>query len=215
MILGGGFLRPDVAGPTRTRAGQRQMDPERDKAIAAAVLQVLAEVGYRGLTMDEVALTAGVSKATIYRRWSTKRDLLVALLEVASEDCFVTSDRGSLRGDLLAFMRSVADVLQGPSGAATRAIIGQLWEEPALAEAYRAGPLMAWDRTVGEILARAVGRGEIQREVTRSVAVQAGPAILLQLWFLRGRLLDEATVAAIVDDVMLPVLAPGARDEPA
>src|SRR3712207_5473935 len=65
------------AGPMRSSRGGRPRDPSRDDAIRAAILRLLAEVGYGALTMDAVAAEAGVGKATIYRRWRTKHDLVV------------------------------------------------------------------------------------------------------------------------------------------
>lgn len=205
VTVGPGFAELTAHEPVRTRRSDSVLDRSRDRAIVRAVLKVLAEVGYRGLTMDEVALVAGVSKATIYRRWSSKVELLVSVLLVARDSAAVT-DTGSLRGDLLAFMSMVADLLHGPTGKATRAVIGQIAEEPALAEAYRAGPLTWWDEAIGEILERAQLRGEVAPHTVDSVPLQAGPAIFLQLWYLRGRPLDEATVTAVVDDVMIPLL---------
>jgi AcrR family transcriptional regulator len=187
------------------------MDPARDKTIAAAVLQVLVEVGYRGLTMDEVAMAAGVSKATIYRRWSSKEDLVLSFLEVASDDAILSADTGSLRGDLLLFMNSTVETLQGPIGRATRAVIGAVAEEPAVAEAYRRGLLCSWDTSFGEILARAAARGEVDPAVGTRVASYAGGATVLQLWYLRGQPLDDAAVTAIVDEVMMPLLASRTR----
>src|SRR3954451_21790766 len=59
------------------RRGGRPRDPSRDEAIRAALLRLLGEVGYGGLPMDALAQAAGVGKATIYRRWRTKQDLIV------------------------------------------------------------------------------------------------------------------------------------------
>ena len=63
--------------PARSSRGGRPRDPSRDGVIRAAILRLLAEVGYGALTMDAVAAEAGVGKATIYRRWRTKQDLVV------------------------------------------------------------------------------------------------------------------------------------------
>jgi AcrR family transcriptional regulator len=65
--------RKRARGPTR-----RPLDPAKDQAITEAVVDVLDRLGYSGFTMDEVALAAGVGKAAIYRRWSSKTDLLVS-----------------------------------------------------------------------------------------------------------------------------------------
>src|SRR3569623_483303 len=64
----------DVVRPSR---GGRPRDPSRDSVIRAAILRLLADIGYGALTMDAVASEAGVGKATIYRRWRTKQDLVV------------------------------------------------------------------------------------------------------------------------------------------
>src|SRR6476619_2713237 len=65
----------EIPRPSR---GGRPRDPSRDGVIRAAILRLLADVGYGALTMDAVASEAGVGKATIYRRWRTKQDLVVA-----------------------------------------------------------------------------------------------------------------------------------------
>ena len=72
-----------------------------------AVLEVLADVGYAGLTMDAVAATAGVSKATIYRRWRTKADLLVSVISTASDQSLIVPDTGRLRDDLVALLTAL------------------------------------------------------------------------------------------------------------
>src|SRR4028119_1819367 len=61
----------------RSSRGGRPRDPSRDGVIRAAIMRLLADVGYGALTMDAVAAEAGVGKATIYRRWRTKQDLVV------------------------------------------------------------------------------------------------------------------------------------------
>lgn len=203
---GGGFPSRTEAMPARTRTGEAGLNLSRDRAIADAVFTVLADVGYRGFTMDEVALAAGVSKATIYRRWSSKSELLVNCLKAAGDEALVTTDNGSLREDLLAFLRSVAVGLEGSGGQVTRSVIGELAEDPALAEAYRNGPLARWDEAVTRILERAEQRGEVDPGMSKSLAVQAGPATLLQLWFLRGYPIDDTFLKALVDEVMLPLL---------
>lgn len=61
----------------RASRGGRPRDPSRDGVIREAILRLLGDVGYGALTMDAVAAEAGVGKATIYRRWHTKQDLVV------------------------------------------------------------------------------------------------------------------------------------------
>ncbi len=88
---------PETARPSR---GGRPRDPSRDGVIREAILRLLGEVGYNALTMDAVAAEAGVGKATIYRRWRTKQDLVVDTVSVMNQSLATPVDTGSLEGDV-------------------------------------------------------------------------------------------------------------------
>jgi AcrR family transcriptional regulator len=192
----------------------RPLDPALAEPIRAAALKVLADVGYRGLTMDEVAFVAGVSKATIYRRWPSKVDLLVHVIDSASDEALVAVDTGSLRDDLVALLGAMADILAGPGGGASRALLGVLDAEPALAEAYRRGPLARWDGAFRQAFARAAARGEVAPGVEDSLAAASGPGILIQNWLILGQEVQGEFVVRVVDEVMMPLLTPGAAAPP-
>src|SRR6201986_4457724 len=89
-------------------AGQRRPgrppDPGYDKAILDAVLEILFDKGYAGLTIDGVAARTGVGRPTIYRRWSSKPALVIAALS-QSVGLSPAPDTGRLQDDLLAFQR--------------------------------------------------------------------------------------------------------------
>ncbi|MGK5114458.1 MULTISPECIES: TetR/AcrR family transcriptional regulator [unclassified Geodermatophilus] len=196
--------RPPSA-PARTRSGVRRLDPARDQAIAAAVLEVLGRDGYAALTMDAVALAAGVGKATIYRRWSSKSELLLGVMDVLGE-LIVAPDTGTLREDMLGLLTSTLDLLAGPPGRATRSLIGAVLDDCVLAEAFQRGPLAHWDRAWATVLDRAVERGEVSRAAADSLAVEAGTAVVALRWLVTGRTLDADVVRELVDGVMLPLL---------
>jgi AcrR family transcriptional regulator len=206
VTVGDGFLRSSASLPMRTRESGGPLDPEKDRAIASAVYEVLADVGYSGFTMDEVALAAGVGKAAIYRRWSSKVDLLASFIDVGVDDTLVMPDTGSLRGDLVALLQSLLEVLGGPGGRATRAVLNAVIDDPTLAEAYHRGPLERWRRAFGEVFARAVERAEIAPGAGVSLGAEAGPAILVQRWLVSGKALDPSVATAVVDEVMMPLL---------
>src|ERR687893_476350 len=111
------------AGPVRSSRGGRPRDPSRDSVIRAAILRLLAEVGYGALTMDAVAAEAGVGKATIYRRWRTKQDLVVDTISDLNRAEATTPDTGSLDGDLRQMMRQMVGVINGPAGAETLSLL--------------------------------------------------------------------------------------------
>ncbi|CCH87438.1 Transcriptional regulator, TetR family [Modestobacter italicus] len=198
-----------MASPVRGRAGgpgRRPLDRAKDQAITAAVVDVLARLGHSGFTMDEVALAAGVGKAAIYRRWSSKTDLLVSYTEGSIEGTLDLADTGSLRTDLVALLGSAAAHFNGPAGRANRALLSAVHDDPVLAAAYHAGPVAQWGDAFRQVFDRAVRRGEICPDAASSVAGEAGAAILVQRWLLHGAHIDEALVADVVDDVVLPLL---------
>ncbi|MCW2704214.1 MAG: Transcriptional regulator, TetR family [Blastococcus sp.] len=202
-----GSSAPRLA-PKRCR--NRPLDRAKDDAITAAVQDVLARMGYSGLTMDEVAVVAGVGKAAIYRRWTSKEDLLVSFIQESIVDVLVV-DTGSLRSDMIVLLKSVVEHMEGLAGRAHRALLSAVHDDPVLAEAFHGGPLARWSGAFAAVFDRAVERGEIVPGAGTSVAAEAGPAILMQRWLLGGAALDEALVTAVVDEVMLPLLLPEDR----
>src|SRR3982751_3225788 len=161
---------PDVARPSR---GGRPRDPSRDGGVRRAILRLLADVGYGALTMDAVAAEAGVGKATIYRRWRTKQDLVVDTISELNRAEAAPPDTGSLEDDLPLMLRSMVRVISGPVGAATLSLLSTVPHQPALAEAFRKGPLAVWRTAFGEVWTRAERRGELRPGVTGSLSAEA------------------------------------------
>jgi AcrR family transcriptional regulator len=196
----------DMPRPSR---GGRPRDPSRDGVIRAAILRLLADVGYGALTMDAVASEAGVGKATIYRRWRTKQDLVVDTISDLNRAEASPPDTGSLEGDLRQILRSLVTVIKGPTGAATLSLLSTVPHQPALAEAFRNGPLAVWRHSFEEIWARAERRGEVRPGVAGSVAAETTSALLVQRWLLTGKPVDEAYADEVLDTVVLPLIRVG------
>jgi AcrR family transcriptional regulator len=120
------------------RRGGRPRGPSRDEAIRAALLRLLGEVGYGGLTIDALAQAAGVGvgvgvgKATIYRRWRTKQDLIVDSISDLGSLLTVPPDTGSLREDLRQFMHLLAETTRSPVGAMLRSLVPAMHHHPEL-----------------------------------------------------------------------------------
>jgi AcrR family transcriptional regulator len=197
---------PPTADAVRSSRGGRPRDPSRDGVIRAAILRLLADVGYGALTMDAVAAEAGVGKATIYRRWRTKQDLVVDTISDLNRDQARTPDTGSLEGDLREMMHTFVDVVNGPTGAATLSLLSTVPRHPALAEAFRNGPLTVWSRSFEQVWQNAEARGEIDPAFRTSVAAEAISALLVQRWLLTGRPVDEAFADEVLDTVVLPLV---------
>jgi AcrR family transcriptional regulator len=194
---------PDVV---RSSRGGRPRDPSRDGVIRAAILRLLADVGYGALTMDAVAAEAGVGKATIYRRWRTKQDLVVDTISELNRAEATPPDSGSLEGDLRQMLRQMVAVINGPAGAATLSLLSTVPHQPALAEAFRNGPLAVWRHAFEQIWARAEQRGEVRPGIAGTVLSEATSALLVQRWLLTGEPVDEAYADEVLDTVVLPLL---------
>ena len=190
----------------RPSRGGRPRDPSRDGVIRAAILRLLADVGYGALTMDAVASEAGVGKATIYRRWRTKQDLVVDTISDLNRAEATPPDTGSLEGDLRAMLRSLVSVITGPTGAATLSLLSTVPHQPALAEAFRNGPLAVWRQSFEDIWARAEERGEVRPGIAGSVIAETTSALLVQRWLLTGKPVDEAYADEVLDTVVLPLV---------
>jgi AcrR family transcriptional regulator len=191
--------------PVRPSRGGRPRDPSRDGVIRAAILRLLADVGYGSLTMDAVAAQAGVGKATIYRRWRTKEDLVVDTIAELHHLDSAPPDTGSLEGDLRALLRSLVAVVTGPLGAATLSLLSTVPHQPALADAFRSGPIGAWRSAFDEAWERAEKRGEVRGDAGPLTAETAS-ALLVQRWLLTGQPVDDAFADEVLDRVVLPLV---------
>jgi AcrR family transcriptional regulator len=196
-------LTTDVARPSR---GGRPRDPSRDGVIRAAILQLLAEVGYGALTMDAVASEAGVGKATIYRRWRTKQDLVVDTISDLAQAAGPLPDTGSLEGDLRAMMHGYVAVLNGPTGSALKSLLSTIPHHPALAEAFRTGPVEEWRKGFEEVWARAEQRGEVPAGMEHTMIGETVGAVLVQRWLITGWPLDDAVADEALQTVVMPVI---------
>ena len=148
---------------------ERRRGRPRTEGVRAAVVEALiglvAEQGFNGTSMDEVAERAGVSKATIYRRWPSKDALIIDAHRSMLDDAGPT-DTGSLRGDLFALLDRVADALEDERIAGMmQASVGEMLTNPELSTVFREQVLLPRLALVGEIFNRARARGEVGAHV--------------------------------------------------
>src|SRR5918911_2879468 len=133
---------------------------DREAELFAAVLDLLREVGYDRLTMDAVSARAHVSKATIYRHWPAKADLVADTLRHQHFDRVRVPDTGTLRGDLLATLNQVAEMCFADCPV-LQAIGFAMQSNPELAEIVRAQVMPEARCNDDTIIRRAVERGEL------------------------------------------------------
>lgn len=179
----------------------RPRSPEADRAIIDATLALLREQGYPNLTMAGVASRAGVSTATLYRRWPSKEDLVVGVLEqTAGESRPAVPDTGSLGGDLGALLRDMADSLNGEGGQLLEGLLSETVRNKDLAETLRRRLTVPRQRELSAILDRAEQRGEIDTAAApdRSVVTSLITGALYERLLISG----EPTTTDVVDSLV-------------
>ncbi|PZH12157.1 TetR family transcriptional regulator [Streptomyces sp. NTH33] len=192
----------EVASPRRSR-----LTPEREAELYEAVLDLLREVGYDALTMDAVAARTRSSKATLYRQWGGKAELVVKAIRHDKRARTEEIDTGTLRGDLHALVAQEDDCTVERNSALLRGVAMAIHHNPDLRHALReqlVEPEMAEFR---RMLQRAVDRGEIRPDC---------PALEFLLHMMVGglatrTLLDEQPptqtfLTSYIDAVVLPAL---------
>lgn len=205
---------PGSAGPATAGAGGgpqrgRPRSEQADRAIMTAALELLAERGVAGMSIEEVAARAGVGKATIYRRWSSKGALALDAFLVEFKQQQPLPDTGTLRGDLRAELRAwITAVTRTPAGRILGDLIGEAQHDEELAASYRERVLEPLRQQHRIMLDRAIARGEIPAGSDREVILDLlfGAA---QHRLLLGHLpLTDDFVREVVDVIVAGLQAP-------
>lgn len=180
----------------------------RERAILDAALDLVAEVGYDRMSIDALAARARSSKATIYRRWPGKAQVVGdALRRKACAAEMEVPDTGSLRGDLLAAMIARRDTLTGEDADLFIGLLAAARHDPELASALHGQLQDDKAHLAGVIVARAVARREVPPTADPSLIQDIVPAVLITRVVLLRQPTDDAFLAHIVDDVVVPLLA--------
>ena len=161
------------------RKSGRPRDAGVDEAILDAALQSLIELGFDAMSVEGVAALAGVGRPTIYRRWPSKEDLIVAAIR-RLHAALPVPDTGSLRGDLLSVVATLT------SGAAWPLIdrllprlLGEAAAHPMLAQVLQEDILQPRLAELAIIVERARPRGEIRADLEASVALDLVASLFL------------------------------------
>ncbi len=170
-----------------------------DRAILDAALGEYARHGLDGLSVDAVAMRAGVSKATIYRRYPSKVDLVVAAAFSIAEETAPKPDTGTLRGDLGVALANLRALLDDPVlGAATRMLVFDAVQNDELGQMH-AEFVQARREGTFDAFRRAIARGELRDDVDFDLAADMLSAPLFYRHLVMRRPVDDAYLDEIVD----------------
>jgi AcrR family transcriptional regulator len=170
---------PSSRGRPRSAASQ--------EAILAAAFRILVERGYNAMSIEAVAASAGVGKATVYRWWASRGDLAVDAFFAATADELAIPETGLAERDFRVQITALADLLRGQRGMALAAMLGGGLSDPRLAGSLNSRWIEPRRRWGFERLSRAVANGEClpATNVPAALGILYGP-IYTPLLFGRG-----------------------------
>lgn len=196
---------PDATIPSDDAPKGRPRDPSRDEAITTAALDLLVRDGYDRFSIEAVASLAGVGKATVYRRWSNKAELVIDAMATV-KPVIDSVDTGSLDGDVDLMIAASSSRPNQRLLQIMASICSALPREPELLTAFRSRFTEPRIAAITAILHRARRRGELGEDVDIDMAASLVPSLMLQRVLMTGQPAGRAYAEKVVGSVLLPVL---------
>jgi AcrR family transcriptional regulator len=189
-------------GPGRPRSEKAR------KAVIQSTLALLKRVGFNELSIESVAARAGVGKATVYRWWPNKAELVIASFVYAVEEELRFPSSGPVLASIHEQMRRWVLIFRSPLGQIVATVIGAGQSEPEILEAFRAHWVEPRRREARRLLRLAMKNGEIRADLHPDTVLDLlyGPLYLRLL--LKHAPLNENFVNAVFR-VVSPALSPG------
>ena len=187
----------------------RKRDHTLDERIIEAAINILAEAGFDGMTMDMVAAGAKTGKSAVYRRWSSKAELVRdALIGMSRHSVELNKlpDMGTLRSDLLALLKPYSTE-NSERKVRVLAGLGSFFSaHQKLAEEAIAGIFEPWTEVNRKLMRRAAERGEISAQANIELACQVIVAMNFYRTTKQNKSFDKNSYMALLDDILLPSL---------
>ncbi|UED88053.1 TetR/AcrR family transcriptional regulator [Streptomyces profundus] len=198
--------------PTTPRSMGRPRNRHADTAILQATVTLLGESGFQGLTMDQVAQRAGVGRATVYRRWRSKEEMIISALDTLMAD-FDVKVTGDLHEDLFALTCWLRDgLLNAPEGRLLPHLAAQAVSNPNFPSSHMDTWVCPWRDAVEAVLTRGVQEGLVRQDVNLiSIVDMLGGVVILRLFLGHGRPLADDQIQDMIDAVLGGALVRGAE----
>lgn len=180
--------------------------PERRTAICQATCELLAKVGYDRMTMDAIANQAKASKATIYRMWPDKPQLVAEALKCQFGPSPALTDTGSLRGDLMAMMTLACESAKSAAGEVIAGVLTAAAHDRRLASALNEMVFADKAKLHADLVRRAAERGEVDPGTDPALIHELIHSMISgrRMWDIGP--LDEEYARHVVDDILIPVM---------
>lgn len=203
-------LDPSGEDPGR----QRKRGVELERAIKDATIAELACGGYGNVTIESVAARAQTGKASIYRRWATKQDLvldslgdllagpLLGAVEMQLDDTITTRDA------LLTLARRITKLMTGMGGDAMRSIMGESLRDAAFCSTFECDFFDPRKQVLIQLLERGVRRGEVRPDAVSVLVPEVLAGTLIHRVVLRRRPISDAELVELIDGFVIPAISP-------
>ncbi|HJQ00599.1 MAG TPA: TetR/AcrR family transcriptional regulator [Jatrophihabitans sp.] len=191
---------------------QRKRGAELEQAIRDATITELANGGYGSVTIESVAARAQTGKASIYRRWPTKQDLVVdsigcllsgPLSSVAGPQL---DDTVSTRDAILSLVRQAAEAMTGPHGDAMRSIMGESLRDQEFCATFECDFYDPRKQALIDLLERGVARGEVRPDAVRALVPDVLAGTLVYRLLVRRQPVVDAELVDFVDGIVMPAV---------
>ena len=184
---------------------------DRRTAICDAVFELLAEVGYDRMTMDAVAARARASKATIYRSWPSKPDLVAEAIIHHFGATSAPPDTGTLRGDLRAIVSRACTTAASADGDVISGLMTAATRNPDLCQTMQRCMYETKHSMFQQIIDQAVARGELWCGTAAEILHEVLYSMVMARRMLDMGDLDDDYAEHVVDMVLVPVLEHASR----
>jgi AcrR family transcriptional regulator len=197
---------------TPTPAIGRPRDTRADSAILAAALELIAERGIQAFRVEDLADRAGVGKATIYRRYRSKDELVAAAIAALVSEIDVP-DTGSTRGDLFGLMRGAVKVYSGSTEASVMpSLVDAMSRDAELARLVRDGFLTGRRAALRAVLERGVEHGDLRADLDFELAIDVLGGPLFYRLLITGGPIDESLADGVVELILRGFARPSSSD---
>lgn len=185
-----------------TASQTRRRGEQLERAVYAATLAELTELGFGRLTMEGIAAQARTGKAALYRRWPTKHALVRDALHHALPPLPRPRSDRSARENLMTMFAAHCDVLAGKTGFPGLDIMGQLLHEPELRAIFSQEVIAPRLAVIEAVLRDAQSAGDIDAGAVTPLTARIGPALIVQHFVLTGSPPTRRQLARIVDTLL-------------
>jgi AcrR family transcriptional regulator len=181
----------------------RPRDQTVEGKVVASTFDLLNEEGLGGLSVEGIAARAGVSKATIYRRWDSKEELLVDAFACVAEEVTIP-DSDDIREDLVAAVRAIRGfVCDSRAGEVFPWLVGEIASGSEVGRRYEATVIRPRREMLAGLIERAVQRGQLRSDLDVDLAVDmVNGAVIIRRMLGRLEQAPQSWPEVLVDTLM-------------